>query len=391
MTGSGASRIKRASEGSPAPFSLDFAGFRRTLAPEEDVLAEKVLMAGNEVAAEAAIRAGCRFYYGYPITPQNELTAYMAEHMSEAGGTFIQAESELAAISMCYGTSATGNRVMTSSSSPGISLKQEGISYLAGAELPVVVVNVQREGPGLGFIGAAQGDYFQATRGGGHGDYRTIVLAPASVQETADLVMEGFDLADLWRIPVVILTDAQVGQLMEPLVFRKPPRRKLPDKSSWALAGAAGREQHIVKSFFWTSADIRTFNEHLREKHAEICRHEVRFEDIETDDAEVILVAFGTPARICSEVVRRMRADGRKVGLIRPITLWPFPTAHLREIAERAREFLVVEMNLGQMVEDVRLAVEGRCPVHFFGWAGGGAPTAAEIAEKLEAIRSPSG
>ena len=349
-------------------------------------MADKVLMSGNEAAGEAAIRAGCRFYYGYPITPQNELTAYMAEHMPEAGGTFIQAESELAAINMCYGTSATGKRCMTSSSSPGISLKQEGISYCAGAELPVVVVNVQREGSGLGFIGAAQGDYFQATRGGGHGDYRTIVLAPASVQETADLVMEGFDLADLWRIPVVLLTDAQIGQLMEPLVFRKSKKRKLPDKRSWALSGAAGREHHIVKSFFWTSADIRTFNEHLREKHAEICRKEVRFEDIDVDDAEIVIVAYGTPARISTEVVARMRADGRKVGLIRPITLWPFPNDHVREVAERARAFLVVEMSLGQMVEDVRLAVEGRCNVHFFGYAGGGAPTAAEIIERLKTL-----
>ncbi len=349
-------------------------------------MTDKVLTSGNEAAGEAAIRAGCRFYYGYPITPQNELTAYMAEHLPEVGGTFIQAESELAAISMCYGTSATGNRVMTSSSSPGISLKQEGLSYIAGAELPVLVVNVQREGPGLGFISAAQGDYFQATRGGGHGDYRTIVLAPASVQETADLVMEGFDLADLWRIPVLILTDAQTGQVMEPTVFHKPKKRKLPDKSLWALAGGGAGEHHIVKSFFWTSADIRTFNEHLRQKHAKIARKEVRYEDVEVEDAEVVIVAYGTPARISTEVVARMRADGRKVGLLRPITLWPFPTEHVREVAERVRAFLVVEMSLGQMVEDVRLAVEGRCDVHFFGYAGGGAPTAAEIVENLEGI-----
>lgn len=344
-------------------------------------MTDKVLMSGNEATGEAAIRAGCRFYYGYPITPQNELTAYMAKHLPEVGGTFIQAESELAAISMCYGTSATGNRVMTSSSSPGISLKQEGISYMAGAELPVVIINVQREGSGLGYIGAAQGDYFQATRGGGHGDYRTIVLAPASVQETADLVMEAFDLADLWRIPAVVLSDAQVGQLMEPLVFHEPKKRELPDKSSWALSGAAGRERHTVKSFYWASADIRTFNEHLREKHDAISRKEVRFEDVEVEDAEVVIVAYGTPARIASEVVRRMRADGKKVGLLRPIALWPFPTDHIRKLAGRVRTFLVVEMNLGQMVEDVRLAVEGRCEVRGFGWAGGGAPTAAEIVE----------
>jgi len=350
-------------------------------------LAEKVLITGNDAAGEAAIRAGCRFYYGYPITPQNELTAYMALHLPEVGGTFIQAESELAAINMCYGTAATGKRVMTSSSSPGVSLKQEGISYCAGAELPVVIVNVQREGPGLGFIAAAQGDYFQATRGGGHGDYRTIVLAPASVQETADLVAEAFDLADLWRIPVVVLSDAQIGQLMEPMAFRKYEPPELPDKSTWALAGAkGGRKQHIVKSFFWTSADIRTFNEHLRRKHAEICEKEVRFEDVETNDAEIILVAFGTSARIASAVVAQMRAKGEKIGLVRPITLWPFPTDHLRDLASRMRAMLVVEMNLGQMVEDVKLSVEGRCPVEYFGFAGGGPPTAAQIVERLESI-----
>ena len=350
-------------------------------------MTDKVLMSGNEAAGEAAIRAGCRFYYGYPITPQNELTSWMAEHVPEVGGVFIQAESELAAISMCYGTSATGNRVMTSSSSPGISLKQEGISYCAGAELPVVIVNVQREGPGLGFIQTAQGDYFQSTRGGGHGDYRTIVLAPASVQETADLMMDAFDLADLWRIPVVLLTDAQIGQMMEPMVFKQPEKRKLPDKSRWALTGAkGGRKQHIVKSFFWKSADIRTFNEHLRRKHAEICKKEVRFEDIETDDAELVIVAFGTPARISVDVVARMRDAGRKVGLIRPVTLWPFPTEHVRDVATRARAMLVVELNLGQMVEDVRLAVEGRCAVHFLGFAGGGPPTTAQITARLEAL-----
>jgi 2-oxoglutarate ferredoxin oxidoreductase subunit alpha len=343
-------------------------------------------MSGNEAAGEAAIRAGCRFYYGYPITPQNELTGYMAEHMSEVGGTFIQAESELAAISMCHGTSAAGKRVMTSSSSPGISLKQEGISYMAGSELPVVVVNVQRGGPGLGDIGPAQSDYFQATRGGGHGDYRTIVLAPYSVQETAELVTEAFDLADIWRIPVMILTDAQIGQLMEPLVFRRAGKRKLPDKSSWALSGAAGREQHIVKSFFWVRGALERFNEHLREKHEAIELREVRFEDVQAADAEVVIIAYGTPARISTEVVRRMRSAGKKVGLIRPISLWPFPTEHLRRKASRVKAFLVVEMSLGQMVEDVRLAVEGRAPVHFFGRAGCGVPTVEQVVEEVESI-----
>ena len=349
-------------------------------------MSEKVLMTGNEAAAEAAIRAGCRFYYGYPITPQNELTAYMARNMPKVDGTFIQAESELAAISMCYGTSATGRRVMTSSSSPGISLKQEGLSYMAGAELPVVVINVQRGGPGLGDIPPAQGDYFQATRGGGHGDYRTIVLAPASVQETADLVMEAFDLADLWRIPALILSDALIGQMMEPAVFRTSTPRELPDKSGWALTGAKDREHHIVKSFHWGKGVLEAFNEHLREKHAKISEQEVRFEDMRVDDAEVVIVAYGTPARVSIEVVRRMRREGRKVGLLRPISLWPFPTVHVREVAERVGAVLVVEMNLGQMVEDVRLAVEGCCPVHFFGRAGGGIPTAEEIARRIEEV-----
>ena len=350
-------------------------------------MSKKVLMTGNEAAGEAAIRSGCRFYYGYPITPQNELTAYMAEHMPLAGGTFIQAESELAAINMCYGSSATGNRVMTSSSSPGISLKQEGISYLAGSELPAVIINVQRAGPGLGWITPAQGDYYQATRGGGHGDYRTIVLAPSSVQETADLVMEAFDLADLYRIPVVILSDAQIGQLMEPLVFHKPNGRKLPDKSSWALTGAAGREHHIIRSLYRTVDELVDHNEHLREKHAEIVRNEVRFNDREVDDAEIVIVAYGTPARISTEVVRRCRAKGTRVGLIQPVTLWPFPTDHIREVAGRVRAFLVVEMSHGQMVDDVRLAVEGRSEVHLFGRAGGAVPTAAEIVEKIEGIQ----
>ena len=368
------------------PFRLISAFFRVQWHIMETAQGEKILTSGNEAAAEAAIRAGCRFYYGYTITPQNEIPAYMAEHMPEVGGTFIQAESELAAISMCYGTSATGNRCMTSSSSPGISLKQEGISYMAGAELPVLIINVQREGPGLGGIAALQGDYFQSTRGGGHGDYRTIVLAPYSVQETADLVMEGFDLADLYRIPVLILTDAQIGQLMEPMVYRSPRKRKLPDKSSWALSGARGRPRHIIKSFFWGTNDLKDFTEHLRRKFETISQKEVRFEDVQVEDAEVVIVAYGTPARIATEVVRRMRAEGKKVGLLRPITLWPFPTKHVREVASRVKSFLVVEMSLGQMVEDVRLAVEGQRPVNFFGWAGGGAPTASEIIEEIRRL-----
>ena len=349
-------------------------------------MANRTLISGNEAAAEAAIRAGCRYYYGYPITPQNELTAYMAAHMPEAGGTFIQAESEIAAISMCYGTAATGNRCMTSSSSPGVSLKQEGISYMAGAQLPVIIINVQRGGPGLGDITPSQSDYFQSTRGGGHGDYRTIVLAPHSVQETADLVMEGFDLADLYRIPTLILSDAYLGQSMEPVEFHERSNRKLPDKSGWALTGAKDRDQHIVKSFFWLEGGLENFNEELRKKHETIERNEVRFEDVEVADAEVVIVAYGMPARVAKEAVAQLRAEGVKAGLIRPITLWPFPTEHIRKVASRARAFLVVEMSLGQLVDDVRLAIEGRCPVHLLARAGGWVPTVAQIIDKVQGL-----
>lgn len=346
---------------------------------------EKVLMTGNEAAAEAAIQAGCRHYYGYPITPQNEVPAYMSRRMPEIGGTFIQAESELAAISMVYGSAAAGARTMTSSSSPGISLKQEGISYLAGAELPAVIMNVQRGGPGLGDISGSQSDYFQATRGGGHGDYRTIVLAPASVQETADLVMEAFDLADLYRIPVLVLSDAIMGQMMEPLTFGEPAKRKLPPKD-WALTGARGRPMRVVKSFYWLKGDLEAFNEHLAAKHRKIERKEVRYEEVNVRGAEVLLVAYGTPARICRETLRRLMPQGAKVGLFRPITLWPFPSRRLRALSERVKAVLVVEMSLGQMVEDVRLAVEGRCPVEFFGRAGGGVPTANQIEHEIGRI-----
>ena len=342
-------------------------------------------MTGNEAIGEAAIRAGCRFYYGYPITPQNELTAYMARQMVEVGGTFIQAESEIAAINMVYGSSAAGERAMTSSSSPGISLKQEGISYIAGSNLPAVIVNVQRAGPGLGGIGPSQSDYWQATRGGGHGDYRTLVLAPASVQESADLVRDAFDLADLYRIPVLILTDAQIGQMMEPLRFGRPRKRKLPPKD-WALTGAQGRPMRIIRSLFLRKGALEAANERLRAKHRTIERAEVRYEDLKVRDAEALLVAYGTSSRVCRDVVRQMRAQGKRVGLFRPITLWPFPTARLRRLSERVKSILVVEMSLGQMVEDVRLAVEGRCPVKLLGRAGGWVPTSRQVLRRISGM-----
>jgi len=366
---------------------------------------QKTLITGNEASAEAAIRAGCRFYYGYPITPQNEITGYMAAHMPAApatqagepaagapatggpeGGVFIQAESELAAISMCYGTAATGRRVMTSSSSPGISLKQEGISYLAGAELPAVIINVMRGGPGLGDISPAQGDYFQATRGGGHGDYRVIVLAPHSVQEMYDYVMDAFDLADLYRIPVLILTDGQLGQMMEPMVMKAYKPRELPSKDSWTLTGAEGREQHIVKSFFIRQGDLVRHNQKLQAKFRQIEQNEVRYEEIGVEGAEIILVAYGTAARVCLDAMRTAQKEGLKMGLIRPITLWPFPTDIIRRRADQAYPFLVVEMSAGQMVEDVRLAVNGKAEVDFYGRMGGSIPTEDEIFERIEAL-----
>jgi len=346
---------------------------------------EKVLMTGNAAAAEAAIRAGCRYYYGYPITPQNEVPAYMSEHMPEHGGVFVQSESELAAINMVYGSAAAGARAMTSSSSPGISLKQEGISYLAGSELPAVILNVQRGGPGLGDIRAAQGDYFQATRGGGHGDYRTIVLAPASVQESADLTVLAFDLADKWRNPVVILSDARIGQMMEPIQLPEPrPLRK--EFPSWALTGARDRPRNIVKSFFWLPGDLERFNERLQRKYERIERQEVRFDAFRTDDADVALVAYGTSARIAREVVARQLVGGVRVGLFRPVTLWPFPSKELAALAEKVDAIVVVEMSTGQMVEDVKLAVCGACPVHFLGHGGEWVPSVTDIIDKIRHV-----
>lgn len=340
---------------------------------------KRVLIAGNEAAGEGAARAGCRFYAGYPITPQNELTAYMARRMPEVGGTFIQAESELAAINMVYGASAAGARAMTSSSSPGISLKQEGISYLAGSELPAVIVNMQRGGPGLGDISPSQSDYFQATKGGGHGDYHCIVLAPYTAQETADLTYLAFDLADRYRTPVILLGDGYVGQIMEPVAFdHLSPPDLLP--KDWALTGADHRERNIVKSFYPEKGTLEAANLRLQATYAEICRKEVRFDLRGPDEPEVLIVAFGTSARICKEALRCFDAEGSpRVALFRPISLWPFPTDPIRKLAETVERILVVEMNYGQMVEDVRLAVEGRCPVQFHGRAGGAVPEADDI------------
>lgn len=332
------------------------------------------LMKGNEAIAEAAIRAGCGAYFGYPITPQNELITYMAVNMPPKGRVFVQAESEVAAINMVFGAASSGARAMTSSSSPGVSLKQEGISYLCGADLPAVVVNVARAGPGLGGIAPAQGDYFQSTRGGGHGDYHTIVLAPKSVQEAADITYEAFDLADHYRIPVLVLADGLLGQMMETVRFpaAKDPA-SLPAKP-WAVGHQIrdGRKEgnHISSmNLDPPSLEMEILE---REKHYDLIKKELcRYEEILVDDADLIIVAYGTSARVSMSTVQAARAKGLKVGLFRPITLWPFPYERLNALAVKGRRFLSVEMSMGQMVEDVRLAVNGKAPVGHYGRVGG--------------------
>ncbi len=344
----------------------------------------KVLMCGNEVAGEAAICAGCRFYAGYPITPQNELTAYMARRMPEAGGTFIQAESELAAISMVFGASLAGARAMTSSSSPGISLKQEGISYLVGNELPAVVVNMMRGGPGLGNIGPSQSDYFQATKGGGHGDYNIVVLAPSTVQELAEVMESAFELADKYRNPVLVLADGILGQMMEPVEIKKPSPG-LPEKD-WTLTGTAGRESRVIHSLCLKEGELEEHNNHLQKKFRRMKESELLYEEIMISDAELVIVAYGTSARIAKSAVVNARKEGINVGMIRPVTLWPFPEKPISAVSTRVKNFLVVEMSAGQMIEDVRLAVEGRAPVHFYGRTGGGVPSVDEIEKKIREI-----
>lgn len=346
----------------------------------------KILMKGNEAIGEAAIKAGCHYFFGYPITPQNELPEYMSKRLPEVGGVFVQAESEVAAINMVYGAAGAGARVMTSSSSPGISLKQEGISYIAGAELPCVIVNIVRGGPGLGGIQPAQSDYFQATKGGGHGDYRLIVLAPASIQEMVDLVQDAFDLADKYRNPVMVIGDGMLGQMMEPVEFKERKKADLPPKD-WATTGMRERETpNVVNSLYLAPEELEKHNWRIHEKYQQIKANEVRYEKINCEDADVIAVAYGTTARIVRSAMEKASAEGIKVGLIRPITLWPFPYQAIEEVASVPKAFLVVEMSTGQMVEDVRLAVNGRKPVHFYGRTGGMVPTPDEIAAKVREI-----
>jgi 2-oxoglutarate ferredoxin oxidoreductase subunit alpha len=350
-------------------------------------VSEKVLMRGSHVIAEAATRAGCRFYAGYPITPQNELTEYMASAMAKLkDGTFIQAESELAAINMVIGASMAGARAMTSSSSPGISLKQEGISYLAAQELPAVIVNTMRGGPGLGNIAPAQGDYFQATRGGGHGDYRNIVLAPSSGQELADLTRKAFDYADLYRTPVMILGDGMMGQMMEPVVFPEPIDLSTLPPKPWKLDGAEGRPSKTILSLLLDTTREEEHNWKLARKYEAITREITRSDLYLTEDARMVVIAYGTAARIAKGAVKRVRELGLKVGIFRPVTLWPFPDPTLVELSKLTKHFLVFEMSTGQMVEDVRLGLEGRGHVHFYGRPGGTISTPDEIAKVIHTL-----
>ena len=324
-------------------------------------MADKVLMKGNEAIAEAAIQAGCMHYFGYPITPQTEVAAYMAKRMPKIGGCFLQAESEVAAINMVYGVASTGKRVMTSSSSPGISLKSEGLSYLAGADLPALVVNVQRGGPGLGGIQPSQSDYFQATKGGGHGDFHMIVLAPSSVQEMADLTVKGFDLADKYRMTSMILADGTMGQMMEPVSLNYGEQKKY-DKS-WAVTGTQMKREHnIINSLSLVPEELEKFNFARYEKYAKVEKNEVMYETYMTDDAEICIVAFGIAARVAKNAVVEARKMGIKAGLFRPITLWPFPKKQLDALADKVNAFVSVELSMGQMVEDIELSIHSKKP-----------------------------
>lgn len=346
-------------------------------------MSKKVLMTGNEAVACGAIQAGCRFYAGYPITPQNELPAYMAKRMPEVEGIFIQAESELAAINMVFGAAASGARAMTSSSSPGMSLKQEGISYIAGTELPAVIINVMRGGPGLGNISPSQSDYFQATRSGGHGDYHSIVLAPSSVQEAYELMFLAFDLADKYRNPVIILSDGMLGQMMEPLEVKSHKSQVKSYKKPWALTGCKNRRPNLIRSLYLKEGVLEKLNLTLQKKYKVIQQREQRYESLLLNDARVILVAYGTMARIAKSAMRRLREKGKKLGLIRPITLWPFPRKAFTYNLSPKTCYLVIEMSYGQMLEDVKLTVAGKARVEFLGRAGGGMPTEEEIIKRL--------
>jgi len=344
---------------------------------------EKILAKGNEAIAMAAIDSGCLLYFGYPITPQNDIPEYLSKHLPALGGEFIQAESEIASINLLLGASATGARAMTSSSSPGISLMQEGISYMAGSELPGLIVNMSRSGPGLGGISPSQGDYFQATRGGGHGDYRTIVLAPSTVQEMYDLTCLAFDLSDKYRNPALILGDALIGQMKEPLIRQRPQKMELPPKD-WALTGAKGRNPNRLKSLYLQDGELSEHNWKLYQKYEQMKKEEVRFERFYAEDALLVIAAFGSMARVSKTSVELAREAGMKVGLFRPVTLFPFPDKALYELSKRVKLFLTVELNTGQMVEDVRLSMDRDAQVYFYGRPPGSLPTPEDVLEEIK-------
>lgn len=348
-------------------------------------MGEKVLIKGNEAIGEAALRAGCQCFFGYPITPQTEVAAYMAKKMPKMGRVFLQAESEVAAINMVYGAGGTGVRVMTSSSSPGISLKAEGISYCAGAEIPCVIVNIVRGGPGLGGIQPAQSDYYQATKALGHGDFFVPVLAPSSIQEMVDCIGDAFDMADEYRTPVMVMGDGMLGQMMEPVEFHDREQRELPAKD-WAADGLGDRTEHnVINSLFLQADKLEQHNLKLFRKYDAIKEKEVRYELFNCEDADLILVAYGTTARICKNAIKLAEAEGLKVGLVRPISLWPFPVEAFEKTIDSTKHgFLTVEMSMGQMVDDVRMAVLGRQPVEFYGRTGGMIPTPEEILGKIK-------
>lgn len=351
-------------------------------------MGEKVLMKGNEAIAEAAIRAGCKMFFGYPITPQTELAAYMAKRLPKIeGGVFLQAESEVAAINMVYGAASAGKRVLTSSSSPGISLKSEGISYIAGSDLPCVIINIVRGGPGLGGIQPAQSDYFQATKGGGHGDYKMIVLAPGSIQEIVDITKDAFELGEKYRMPVMIMGDGMLGQMMEPIEFPEEGETVVPERPYATNGTKMKREHNIINSLYIDPAELEKTVIERYKRYEKVAENEIRVEEYMTDDAEYIIAAYGTIARVAKSAIAALRAEGIKVGLIRPITLWPFPEAAFKKAAAKVSGILDVEMSMGQMVEDVRLSVNGACPVEFFGRTGGVIPTPGEICDALKKMK----
>ena len=348
----------------------------------------RVLMKGNEALGEGAVIAGCRYFFGYPITPQSEVAEYLARRLPQVDGVFLQAESEVAAINMVYGGSAAGARVMTGSSGPGLSLKQEGISFIAEAELPCVIANISRGGPGLGGIQPAQSDYFQACKGGGHGDYRLIVLAPSSVQEMMDFALLAFDLADRYRTPVLIMSEGMLGQMMEPVQVREPVTEKY--EKTWATTGCINRAPNIVNSFHLPPVELEVRNQHLFRKYARIAAEEKRAEMVMTEDAELVVVAYGLLSRVVKKAITEVRARGVRAGLIRPLTLWPFPDTHIQKCLDTAKLFLTIEISMGQMVEDVKLAVNGRVPVEFYGRIGV-IPSPQEIERAIMAVAERGG